>query len=92
MLSILQAALDFVILLLKLYFTYVLVYAFYYRVIDYFRSRRFYESQEGVAVCEGAVPVFGNLMTCIRAYKKAQEMGDNSFMLKQFLDLSINYY
>ena len=75
-----------------MYLIYLIPYIFYYRVYDYFWSRRFYEKQEGVAVIEGAVPLLGNLVTCLRALRRARETGDNSFMLKHLLDLSIEHY
>ena len=55
------------IILLKTYGVYVLAYMVYYRVFDYYRARRFYESQDGVEMCHGAMPFFGNLFTCIKA-------------------------
>ena len=80
--SFLWSAYALFILLLKLYGLYILTYMLYYRVYDYYKARKFYESQDGVEMCHGALPFLGNLFTCFKAIQLGREKGDNSFLLK----------
>ena len=90
--SFLWSAYALFILLLKLYGLYILTYMLYYRVYDYYKARKFYESQDGVEMCHGALPFLGNLFTCFKAIQLGREKGDNSFLLKQVLDYSVGQH
>jgi hypothetical protein len=63
----------------------VLPYFLYFRVYQYFITRRFYEKQ-GVKVIDGTYPFIGSMLKLVEHMRSSKKSGDNIFCVTKMAE------